>query len=112
MMGSVFLEGSFWLSAVERAVKTFAQAFVALIGTQAVGILDVDWVQILSVSALAAVVSVLTSVASAEVGKSRGPSLAGETLVPVQNVNPNSDLPPEEEGTWEIPGSVTSDKDD
>lgn len=79
-MSSVYLEKQFWLSSLERAFKTFAQSIVALIGTQVMGILDVDWVQILSVSALAAVVSVLTSVASAELGKSRGPSLAGESI--------------------------------
>ena len=79
-MSSVYLEKQFWLSSIERAFKTFAQSVVALIGTQALGILDVDWVQILSVAALAAVVSVLTSVASAELGKSRGPSLVSETI--------------------------------
>lgn len=77
---SVYWEKDFWLASLERALKTFAQALVALIGTQAVGILEVDWVQMLSVSAMAAVVSVLTSVASAELGKSPGPSLVGERI--------------------------------
>jgi hypothetical protein len=46
----------------ERAVKTVAQVAIATIGVNAVGILDVEWVQVLSVSALAGVMSLLTSV--------------------------------------------------
>jgi len=46
----------------ERAVKTCAQVAIATIGVNAVGLLDVDWVQVLSVSALAGVMSLLTSV--------------------------------------------------
>jgi threonine dehydrogenase-like Zn-dependent dehydrogenase len=53
-----------WLkSALVRAIKTAAQTAVALIGTGAIGVLEVDWLQILSASALAAIVSMLTSVA-------------------------------------------------
>lgn len=47
-----------------RAVKTIAQTAVALLGTGAVGILDVDWVAVVSASALAGVVSILTSIAT------------------------------------------------
>ena len=46
-----------------RAGKTAAQTAVSLIGTNAIGITEVDWVAILSAAALAAVLSVLTSVA-------------------------------------------------
>ena len=47
-----------WLRAAGvRALKTAAQAAVALIGTNAVGVTDVAW------GALAAVLSLLTSVA-------------------------------------------------
>ena len=46
----------------ERAVKTLAQVALATIGVNAAGLLDVDWVQVLSVSALAGVMSLLTSV--------------------------------------------------
>ena len=38
------------------------QTAVALIGTNAAGVLDVDWVAVLSASALAGILSVLTSV--------------------------------------------------
>ncbi len=50
--------------AAVRAVKTMAQTAVALLGTGAVGILEVDWVAVLSASALAGVTSILTSIAT------------------------------------------------
>lgn len=53
-----------WIdAALIRAVKTMAQTAVAMIGTNMTGILDVDWVSVLSVSALAGVLSLLTSIA-------------------------------------------------
>lgn len=45
-----------------RALKTFAQTAVATIGTTAV-LSEVDWVIVASASALAAILSILTSVA-------------------------------------------------
>ena len=53
-----------WIKAAGiRAIKTMAQTAVALIGTGAVGIFDVDWIGVLSASVLAGVLSILTSVA-------------------------------------------------
>jgi len=50
---------------VERAVKTVAQTAVAVItASQVVGILEVSWLDVLSVSALSGVVSLLTSIAN------------------------------------------------
>ena len=52
------------LATLNRAVRTFAQTAVALIGTGAVGFTDLDWARIASVAGVAAVLSVLTSVAT------------------------------------------------
>ncbi len=46
-----------------RAVKTVAQTAVATVPTSAVVIGDVDWVMIAGASALAGILSILTSVA-------------------------------------------------
>lgn len=48
--------------ATERAIKTFAQTALATISVGAVGLFDVDWPNVLSVSTLALVMSLLTSV--------------------------------------------------
>lgn len=51
-----------WLkAALIRAVKTMAQTAVAMIATSVV-IKDVDWLQLLSASVLAGIVSILTSI--------------------------------------------------
>ena len=54
-----------WLSmAAERAIKTVAQTALATIAaTQVLGLFQVDWDQVVSVSLLAGVMSVLTSIA-------------------------------------------------
>lgn len=75
-------DSRFWVAASERAIKTFAQTLVALIGTGAIGIMDLDWLQMLSVAATATVLSVLTSIASSNFGAHPGPSLADETIEP------------------------------
>ena len=53
-----------WLKAAGlRAIRTFAQTAVAMLGGDMVGLMEVDWLAVLSVSATAAVVSLLTSIA-------------------------------------------------
>lgn len=53
-----------WVKAAGiRALKTVAQTAVALIGTNAVGITEVNWYGVASGAALAGVVSLLTSLA-------------------------------------------------
>ena len=52
-----------WKAAGVRAVKTVAQTAVALIGTNAAGITDIDWLAVASASAVSGIVSLLTSVA-------------------------------------------------
>lgn len=54
----------FWKIALVRAVKTFAQTLVAILGTNAAGVLAVDWTVALSTSGLAGLMSILTSVSS------------------------------------------------
>lgn len=52
-----------WLKAAGvRAVKTMAQTAVAMIGTSVV-VADVNWVQVVSATVLAGILSMLTSVA-------------------------------------------------
>lgn len=60
---SKYANRKFWVDTFDRAVSTVAQAAVAVLTANVTGLLDVDWVQILSVSGLAGAVSVLTSVA-------------------------------------------------
>lgn len=67
----------FWKAAAERAVKTFAQAAVAFLAAGLTGLLEVDWVQLASVSGLAALISVLTSIGSGAITDG-SPSLANE----------------------------------
>lgn len=53
-----------WIKAAGiRAIKTFAQTAVGMLGGDAMGVMDVDWIAVLSVAAVAAIASLLTSVA-------------------------------------------------
>lgn len=54
---------AFWKAAAVRAVKTIAQAAIASIGA-AMALSEVDWIYVVSASALAGVLSLLTSVAN------------------------------------------------
>lgn len=69
----------FWKASAERAVKTLAQAAVAFLAAGATGLINVDWVQLASVSGLAALVSVLTSIGSGAITDG-SPSLSNEKL--------------------------------
>ena len=61
------MDREYWIrwakAAGVRALKTVAQTAVALIGTNAIGITEVNWVGVASGAALAGVVSLLTSLA-------------------------------------------------
>jgi hypothetical protein len=83
-------EKKFLVATGERALKTFFQTLVALLGTDATGLVSVDIVAIFQIALWASVLSVLSSFASAGVGKT-GPSLVGEsteTLILVQQEAP------------------------
>ena len=52
-----------WLNAAAvRTVKTMAETAIALIGTNTMGITDVDWLGVLSACALSGVVTILTCI--------------------------------------------------
>ena len=71
---------AFLKATAERSVKTFAQALAALLIADGTDLLTTDWGGRLSVAGMAAVVSVLTSVASSQIG-GPGPSVVeAETL--------------------------------
>lgn len=54
----------FWRDAIERAVRTTAQAVCALLIGGGTGLFTTDWKTILSAAGMAAILSVLTSLAS------------------------------------------------
>ncbi len=70
MFSATFAKASF-----ERAVKTFAQATLALLTGDGLDLLDINWGDILGVGALAAIASVLTSIVSAPFGPVGSPSV-------------------------------------
>lgn len=52
-----------WLKAASiRTVKTMAETAIALIGTNTIGITEVDWIGLLSACALSGVVTILTCI--------------------------------------------------
>lgn len=52
-----------WLKAAGvRTVKTMAETALAIIGTNTIGITEVDWVGVLSACALSGVITVLTCI--------------------------------------------------
>lgn len=53
----------FWRATSIRALRTICQTAVAMIGTSAV-LSDVNWMMVLSASALSGILSVLTSIAT------------------------------------------------
>jgi hypothetical protein len=68
----------FWKDLGERAIKTFAQSLATGIVADATGLLDVEWVTLLSVAGLITLASVLTSLASAPFSSKGTASLVTE----------------------------------
>lgn len=72
---------TFWKDAAERAVKTTAQVAAAVIvAAQAdnqlgIGIVNIDWMGVVSVALLSGILSLLSSIASAPVGSNGTASL-------------------------------------
>lgn len=53
----------FWKAAIIRAVRTIAQTLVASLSTAAL-LTEVNWIEAVSASALAGILSILTSIAT------------------------------------------------
>jgi hypothetical protein len=83
----------FWKAAAERAVKTFAQTVLALLGTGSVGITSLDWGVIASVAATATLASVLTSLASLSTVVPLAPVTVAEPTVSAPAKAPAASLP-------------------
>ena len=66
MKGNIMFTLNFWKDAAVRAIKTWAQAGVAFLGSASFGLFTADWVSFLSLTLGAAFVSLLTSIASAD----------------------------------------------
>lgn len=61
--------GAFWVGALDRAIKSFAQALLLLWGAdEGLNLLEIDLVRSLGVAAAALVLSLLTSIVSAPIG--------------------------------------------
>lgn len=61
-MRKIFTKGWF-VAAGLRALRTFAQTAIATIGTTALTMSEVQWLTVASASVLAAILSMLTSIA-------------------------------------------------
>lgn len=82
---SVYATKNFWLGVTERAVKTFAQALLAgLVVGQTLA--ATDWATLASVATVAALASVLTSLAD--------PQAADVATVPSRYITPASTVEP------------------
>ena len=52
-----------WIvAALIRAVRTFAQTLITLIGSDYINIIDIDWIKILGIAGTTALVSILMSI--------------------------------------------------
>jgi hypothetical protein len=65
----------FWINTAERAVRTFAQALVAALAAGFVFTDGAAWAEALLTAVVAALASVLTSIAATGVGDPDSPSL-------------------------------------
>lgn len=71
---------AFIKATLERAIKTFAQTLVAVLGIGLTDVLAVDWKAALSAAAAATVLSILTSLGS-DWATGNGPSLTNAEVV-------------------------------
>lgn len=76
------MDKKFWKATEERVISSVAGGALGVLGAGAVGALDVDWKNVVSVGVGAGIVSLLKAIAAANVNGD-GPSLTGsETTKP------------------------------
>ena len=72
----------FWQLSFERAVKSFAQSLVAILGAAQIGLFDAHWAAAFSAAGMASLLSVLTSIGSGPFGPINDPSVVATTEAP------------------------------
>lgn len=80
----------FWRAVVERALKTLGQTAAALLIANGTGLLDTDWLGLLSAAGMAALLSVLTNI-GVGAATDGGPSI-GNVEVVSEEPNPRREL--------------------
>lgn len=98
--------GEFWRASFERAVKSVAYGLASVLIGSGTGLLDTDWLGVLSVAGMAGLLSLLGSIASDAATGGTGPSLtSSETLTGLVAVHAPADahieaavtLPPDDD---------------
>ena len=72
---------TFWKSAIERAIRTFCQTLIAVVGASKFDWMSADWQSLLVTSCVAAGLSVLTSIAGVNIGEKGSSSLVADAPV-------------------------------
>jgi hypothetical protein len=69
---------AFLIATIERAIRSFAASLASLLTASGTGILETGWGEMLSVAAMASLVTVLLAIGGGTFGKGEGPSFIGE----------------------------------
>lgn len=86
---------AFWKDAVERAVRTVAQAWVAVLVAAGTGLLDTDWLAGLSMAGMAGLLSLLTSLGGEALINPSGTASLTNAVVPAPRRSAASPYPPD-----------------
>ena len=84
--GSLFT-AYFWKGALERAIRTYAQALFAILVGGMIVTDGAQWIEALLSSAVAALLSVLTSIIASGAGDKGTPSFVKESQPPQENAD-------------------------
>jgi len=97
MSAQTLFSRAFLFATLERAIRSFAASLASLLTASGTGLLDTDWREKLSVSAMASLVTILFAVAGGTLGKGDGPSFTGKeqlgSAVPATTVTEAPVLP-------------------